>query len=76
MLFNKRNTGLLLAGVAAYAAYRYSRMSKEERKDMSDRVKTAGKKMYDDYVPGSVKNWFEKNKNTGHSSAEPPLYTF
>ena len=76
MLFNKRNTGLLLAGVAAYAAYRYSKMSKSERKDMTDRVKATGKKMYDEYVPGTVKNWVEKNKNAGNSSAEAPLYNF
>jgi hypothetical protein len=76
MLFNKKNTGLLLAGVAAYAAYRFSKMSKSERKDMTDRVKAKGQKIYDEYVPGNVKNWFEKNKNTGNANAEPPLYTF
>jgi hypothetical protein len=76
MLFNKKNTGLLLAGIAAYAAYRYNKMNASEKKEMTDRLKAKGKKIYDDYVPGNVKNWFEKSKDNGGATADAPSYTF
>ena len=42
---------LLLAGLAAYAVYKYSRMSSEEKRTLVSNLKTKGKKMYDRYVP-------------------------
>ncbi len=76
MLFNRKNTGLLLAGLAAYGVYRYNKMSDAQKKDMKDNLKAKGKKMYDDYVPGTVKNWIEKKKVNGEAPADSPLYTF
>ena len=42
---------LLLAGLAAYAVYKYSRMSSDEKKTLVNNLKTKGKKIYDRYVP-------------------------
>jgi len=47
-----------LAGLAAFAAYKYSTMSEEQKKNMSKKLKEKGKKMYDEYVPDKMKNMF------------------
>jgi hypothetical protein len=50
-----------LAGLAAFAAYKYSNMNEEERKNMTNKLKEKGKKMYNDYVPDNMKNMFATN---------------
>jgi hypothetical protein len=47
--------GLLLAGAAAYGAYRYSKMSPQQKSDLKQR----GKDFLDKQV-GGVKNMFGK----------------
>ncbi len=66
MLQNKKNsTGLLLAGLAAFAYYKYSKMSEEEKQNIISSLKDQGKKLYDQYVPEEVKNVFSNKGNTG-----------
>ncbi len=62
MLQNRRsNSGsLLLAGLAAFAYYKYSKMSPEERRSMFDNLKAQGKKLVDEYVPANIKDKFMK----------------
>lgn len=50
---------LLLAGAAAFVYYKYSKMSESEKRDIVDKLKSKGKKIYDDYVPSDVKNSVE-----------------
>ena len=57
MLFNKKG-GLLLAGLAAYAYYRYSKLTPEQKKDLTTKIKDQGKKWYDQIVPGNLKSAF------------------
>ena len=56
----RSKTGLLLAGLAAYAAYRYSKMDPEKRKDLVGSLKTKGKDLVDRYVPQDVKDQFSQ----------------
>ncbi|HYH16247.1 MAG TPA: hypothetical protein VD794_13555 [Flavisolibacter sp.] len=56
---------LLLAGVAAFAYYKYSQMSEQQRKDLVNNWKQKGQKLYDDYVPENVKNMVNKQQGTG-----------
>jgi hypothetical protein len=58
MLQNKkRPTGtLLLAGLAAWAYYKYSKMSDEQKKNLVGGWKEKGKKFYDENVPENIKN--------------------
>jgi hypothetical protein len=64
MLQNKRSaTPLLLAGLAAFAYYKYSKMSPEQKQDLTGTIKEKGKKIYDKYVPQSVKDMFGKKDN-------------
>lgn len=65
MLQNKKNSkGLLLAGLAAFAYYKYSKMSAEEKQNIVSTLKDQGKKLYDQYVPEEVKNVFANKGNT------------
>jgi hypothetical protein len=66
MLQNKKGTAglLLLAGAAAYAYHRYSKMSEEEKSSMLGGLKEKGRKLYDDYVPTEIKNMFSKGSDT------------
>ncbi len=51
---------LILAGIAgAVAYYMYSNLNEGEKKEMMDNLKQKGKKLYDDYVPKSMKSKFE-----------------
>ena len=50
---------LLLTGAAAYAAYKYSKMSEAEKKELVDKFKQKGKKIYDQVSP-DIKNTFKK----------------
>jgi len=73
MLQNKKipGGGLLLAGLAAFAYYKYSQMSSEEKENLVSELKAKGQKLYDDYMPEQVKNMFPKNTGNTTASANP-----
>jgi hypothetical protein len=54
---------LLLAGAAAFAYYKYSKMSEDQKSKMFSDLKDKGKKLYDQYVPQDVKNMFGKKES-------------
>ena len=54
---------LLLAGLAAFAYYKYSKLSPDEKKNLFGSIKEKGKKLYDEYLPDELKKIFE-NKDT------------
>jgi hypothetical protein len=61
MLENRKSAApLLLAGLAAFAYYKYSKMTPEKKHDLKEK----GKDLLDKYVPQSVKKLFSKGKNT------------
>ncbi len=47
---------LLVAGLAAYAYYKYNKMTEEEKRTMVNDVKQKGQKLYDEYVPENIKS--------------------
>jgi hypothetical protein len=47
---------LLLAGLAAFAYYKYSRLTQDQKRELADNLKQKGKQLYDRYVPESLKN--------------------
>jgi len=68
MLPNKKLStgGLVLAGLAAFAWYKYSKMSSQEKEDMIGGLKEKGQKLYDEYVPQNVKDMISsKGANMG-----------
>jgi hypothetical protein len=52
--------GLILAGLAAVAAYKYSKMNEEQKKNMINDLKEKGKKVYDQYMPDNLKDVMAK----------------
>ncbi|HEY6975945.1 MAG TPA: hypothetical protein VH396_06635 [Chitinophagaceae bacterium] len=49
--------GFILAGiVGAIGYYLYSTLTEDQKKEMVDKLKQKGKKMYDDYVPDNLKS--------------------
>ena len=51
-----KSLSLLLAGVAAYGYYKYSKMTEAERKNFISGLKEKGKKVLDQYVPSDIQN--------------------
>ena len=43
-MFGKKSLGLALAGIAAYAWYKYSQLSEDEKRDITNNIKEKGKK--------------------------------
>lgn len=67
-----KTTGLVVLGLGAYAYYKYSQMSPEQKEKVVDNLKAKGQKLYDDYMPQEIKNMFDeqgKAQTTGEASA-------
>ncbi len=56
---NKKFPVLIIAGIAAFLYYKYSKMSADEKKDIVNNLKQKGKQLYDEYIPGTVKQKIE-----------------
>ncbi|HYJ65147.1 MAG TPA: hypothetical protein VEV62_15495 [Parafilimonas sp.] len=50
---------LLLTGAAAFVAYKYSTMSEDEKREMLNKLKEKGKKIYDQFAP-EIKDTMKK----------------
>ena len=49
----KSPIGLALAGLAAFAAYKYSKMTEEQKRDLANTIKEKGRKIFGSLVPQS-----------------------
>ena len=49
----KNPIGLALAGLAAYAAYKYSKMTDQQKRDLANTLKEKGRKIFGSLVPES-----------------------
>lgn len=49
---------LLLAGLAAYGYYKYSKMSADEKEKLVGGLKEKGQRFYDEKVPQNIKDLF------------------
>lgn len=69
MLQNKKfpTGGLLLAGLAAFAYYKYSKMSSQEKENILGDLKEKGQKLYDEYMPEKFKSMFNQNEGSNTS---------
>ena len=57
---------LLLAGAAAYAYYRYSKMSAEQKRDLTNNLKNKGTQILDQFrgATGNLRNSVNKQANS------------
>ena len=71
MIQNKKlpTGGLILAGIAAFAYYKYSKLSSQENENLFSDLKTKGQKLYDEYVPEKYKSMISKKDPSGTASA-------
>jgi len=78
MMFTNKKVGagtLIAAGLAAFAYYKYSKMSEEEKKNITGDLKEKAQNLYDQYAPEELKNLFNKKQpstatNTGAQFGE------
>ena len=63
---------LLLAGAAAYAYYRYSKMTPDQKRDLTDNIKRQGNKFMDQFkgVGSNLKDTWTKQTNNANRFAE------
>ena len=69
MIHYGKAAGILLAGLAAYAAYKYSRMNPQQKKEMTDNLRDQGKKIFDRFKSAS------RGTTTGPRFGEGSGYT-
>jgi hypothetical protein len=72
MIQNRRspNGALLLAGLAAFAYYKYNKMSEDEKRNLVGTLKEKGQKLYDQYVPEDIKSIFGTKSNTAAGNSK------
>lgn len=63
---------LLLAGLAAWGYYKYSKMSETEKKNLVNGWKEKGQKFYDENIPQNVKDMIAKKSNGQESNMHSP----
>ncbi|HVX25370.1 MAG TPA: hypothetical protein VHB70_03455 [Parafilimonas sp.] len=51
---------LFLTGAAAFAAYKYSKLSEDEKRELLNKIKNKGKKIYDQFSTDNMKDAFKK----------------
>jgi hypothetical protein len=67
MRLKKVPTGVfVLAGLAAFVYYKYSKLSEEEKNTLVADLKETGRIVYDQFVPDGLKNLFSKKNNMGY----------
>ena len=63
---------LLLAGLAAWGYYKYSKMSEDEKKNLVNGWKEKGQRFYDENIPQNVKDMIAKKSNGQESNMHSP----
>jgi hypothetical protein len=71
----KSPIGLLLAGAAAFAYYKYSKMTPEQRKDLVGNLKEKGKKLFEQFMPSGKNETSSNNTANGYRFGEGNQYT-
>ncbi len=67
----KGKTGaLLLAGLAAYAVYRLSKMSEEDKTKLANDLKDKGRQLMDQLNPRNLQNKFSKTANHAYENSQ------
>lgn len=66
---------LLLAGLAAYGYYRYSKMSSAEKEKLVGGLKEKGRRFYDEKVPQNIKDLFgQKQQEPVNGTPQDNMY--
>ena len=69
--YGKSPVGLLLAGAAAFAYYKYSKMSPQQKKDLVDGLKQKGQKIFGQFgLGGKTQTAGATNTANGYNFSE------
>ncbi len=64
-----KGTLLLVSMAAAFAYYKYSRLSPDEKNDLAESIKEKSRKLYDQFLPDELKRVFD-SKDTGSYASD------
>ena len=65
----KSGGGLLLAGLAAFALYKYSKMSPDQKSQLTNNLKEQGKKIFGQVMPGMKSQGASQESSNAYSGA-------
>jgi hypothetical protein len=68
--FGKSPATLLLAGAAAFAYYKYSKMNPQQKKDLVDGLKEKANKLFGQFIPGNKEQQSTPNTANGQHFGE------
>ncbi len=70
MFGNKKSSGgLLLAGLAAFALYKYSKMSADQKSNLTKNIKEGGKRILGQVMPGMKTGGMSHESTNAYSGA-------
>lgn len=71
MTKNGKLATLALAGLAAYAYKKYSKMSPDQKENLTSDLKEKGRGLVEKYLPENLKNLFGLNKDNSSTTGQP-----
>lgn len=71
-MLHRKTGGLLLAGLAVYAYYKYNKLTPQEKEDLVGNLKEKGRKLIDQYLPENLKNIFSNHSNDNKFAENNP----
>ena len=66
---NKKTSAIILAGAAAFAYYKYSKLSPTEKANMRSTLKEKGNAILGHMMPFGLKNVFSKSDNKSETTS-------
>ena len=76
LMNNRKKSGMILGGLAAFAFYKYSRMSNEDKSKMAQTIKDTARDIFNQIVPGDFKKTAENVAGTKMFADAPSSGSF
>lgn len=70
MTRGQKTGAFLLAGLAAFALYRISKMSADDKTRLADNIKDKGRQLMDNLNPRNIKNKFSSAANNVYENSQ------
>ena len=70
MTKGQKTGALIIAGLAAYAVYRISKLSAEDKTKLADNIKDKGRQLMDHLNPGKIKEKFAGAANNVYENSQ------
>lgn len=70
MTRGQKTGALILAGLAAFALYRISKLSAEDKTKLADNIKDKGRQLLDNLNPRNIKQKFANTANNVYENSQ------